>query len=40
MTDTLSMFAEQVTDVARTVGVEGKLGAQARCRASPARGRI
>jgi HAMP domain-containing protein/CheY-like chemotaxis protein/signal transduction histidine kinase len=29
MTDTLSVFAEQVTDVARTVGVEGKLGAQA-----------
>ena len=29
MTDTLSTFAEQVTDVARTVGVEGKLGAQA-----------
>ncbi len=29
MTDTLGIFAEQVTDVARTVGVEGKLGAQA-----------
>jgi HAMP domain-containing protein/signal transduction histidine kinase/CheY-like chemotaxis protein len=29
MTATLSTFAEQVTDVARTVGVEGKLGAQA-----------
>ncbi len=29
MTDTLGLFAEQVTDVARTVGVEGKLGAQA-----------
>ena len=29
MTDTLSKFAEQVIDVARTVGVEGKLGAQA-----------
>jgi len=29
MTDTLSLFAEQVTDVARTVGVEGKLGSQA-----------
>jgi len=29
MTDTLGVFAEQVTDVARTVGVEGKLGAQA-----------
>jgi len=29
MCDTLGIFAEQVTDVARTVGVEGKLGAQA-----------
>ncbi len=29
MTKTLSTFAEQVTTVARTVGVEGKLGAQA-----------
>ncbi|MFL5290115.1 MAG: HAMP domain-containing protein [Myxococcales bacterium] len=29
MTDTLGLFAEQVTDVARTVGVEGRLGAQA-----------
>src|SRR5207248_1464525 len=29
MTKTLSVFAEQVTSVARTVGVEGKLGAQA-----------
>src|SRR5439155_3951834 len=29
MTTTLRLFAEQVTDVARTVGVEGKLGAQA-----------
>ncbi|RKH12628.1 HAMP domain-containing protein [Corallococcus sp. CA053C] len=29
MTQTLSVFAQQVTDVARTVGVEGKLGAQA-----------
>jgi signal transduction histidine kinase len=29
MTSTLGLFAEQVTDVARTVGVEGKLGAQA-----------
>src|ERR1700732_2524046 len=28
MTATLGLFAEQVTDVARTVGVEGKLGAQ------------
>src|SRR5438128_2706094 len=29
MTRTLGIFAEQVTSVARTVGVEGKLGAQA-----------
>src|SRR5438309_1346890 len=29
MTKTLRIFAEQVTSVARTVGVEGKLGAQA-----------
>src|SRR5271163_280217 len=29
MTATLGLFAEQVTDVAKTVGVEGKLGAQA-----------
>ncbi|MGQ0506266.1 MAG: HAMP domain-containing protein [Myxococcaceae bacterium] len=29
MTDTLNIFAQQVTSVARTVGVEGKLGAQA-----------
>ena len=29
MTDTLSIFAEQVTTVAREVGTEGKLGGQA-----------
>ena len=29
MTDTLSIFADQVTGVAREVGVEGKLGGQA-----------
>src|SRR5438105_5394429 len=29
MTKTLQVFAEQVTSVARTVSVEGKLGAQA-----------
>src|SRR5205823_3539341 len=29
MTKTLGIFAQQVTSVARTVGVEGKLGAQA-----------
>jgi len=30
MTDTLATFADQVTNVAREVGIEGKLGAQAR----------
>src|SRR5437667_4985397 len=30
MTDTLATFADQVTSVAREVGVEGKLGAQAK----------
>jgi HAMP domain-containing protein len=30
MTDTLALFAEQVTTVAREVGVEGKLGGQAK----------
>src|SRR5207237_4509235 len=30
MNDTLATFAEQVTTVAREVGVEGKLGGQAR----------
>jgi signal transduction histidine kinase/HAMP domain-containing protein len=30
MTDTLSTFAEQVSTVAREVGIEGKLGGQAR----------
>jgi hypothetical protein len=29
MIDTLSTFAEQVTGVARDVGVEGRLGGQA-----------
>ena len=29
MVDTLSTFADQVTGVAREVGVEGKLGGQA-----------
>src|SRR5947207_1433255 len=32
MTDTLATFAEQVTTVAREVGVEGRLGGQARVR--------
>src|SRR5439155_20442905 len=30
MIDTLAMFADQVTTVAREVGVEGKLGGQAK----------
>jgi len=30
MTDTLALFADQVTNVAREVGIEGKLGAQAK----------
>ena len=30
MIDTLAIFADQVTSVAREVGVEGKLGGQAR----------
>ena len=30
MTDTLGTFAEQVTTVAREVGIEGKLGGQAK----------
>ncbi|MGH8741232.1 MAG: HAMP domain-containing protein, partial [Burkholderiales bacterium] len=30
MIDTLALFAEQVTNVAREVGIEGKLGGQAR----------
>src|SRR6478736_5832543 len=30
MTDTLRTFADQVTSVAREVGIEGKLGAEAR----------
>ena len=30
MTDTLATFADQVTTVAREVGVEGKLGGQAK----------
>src|ERR1700693_3404484 len=30
MIDTLAVFADQVTNVAREVGVEGKLGGQAR----------
>ena len=39
MVDQLNAFAAEVTRVAREVGTEGKLGGQARCRASPARGR-
>jgi HAMP domain-containing protein len=38
MIDTLATFADQVTNVAREVGVEGKLGGQARVPAPPACG--
>ena len=38
MVDQLSSFAAEVTRVAREVGVEGRLGGQARLRASPACG--
>ena len=40
MVDQLSAFASEVTRVAREVGTEGKLGGQATCPASPARGKI
>ena len=39
MVDQLNAFASEVTRVAREVGTEGKLGGQARCRASAAPGR-
>jgi HAMP domain-containing protein len=39
MVDQLNAFAGEVTRVAREVGTEGKLGGQARCPASQARGR-
>ena len=39
MTDTLATFADQVTSVAREVGVEGRLGGQANVPGAPARGR-
>ena len=39
MVDQLSSFADEVTRVAREVGTEGKLGGQARSRASAAPGR-
>ena len=38
MTDSLRTFADQVTTVAREVGIEGKLGGQARVPECPARG--
>ena len=38
MTDTLATFADQVTTVAREVGVEGKLGGQANVPGASARG--
>ena len=40
MIDTLATFADQVTTVAREVGVEGQLGGQAKVPAPPAPGRI
>ena len=39
VTDTLAIFADQVTTVAREVGVEGRLGGQATCPARPAPGK-
>ena len=39
MVDQLNAFASEVSRVAREVGTEGKLGGQAPCPASPARGR-
>ena len=39
MTDTLAIFADQVTNVAREVGVEGRLGGQANVPEPPERGR-
>ena len=40
MVDQLNAFAGEVTRVAREVGSEGKLGGQAKCRASPVPGKI
>ncbi len=39
MTTTLATFADQVTSVAREVGVEGRLGGQANVPAPPVPGR-
>jgi hypothetical protein len=39
MTDTLATFADQVTSVAREVGVEGRSAARPTCPAPPAPGR-
>ena len=39
MTNTLATFADQVTTVAREVGVDGRLGGQRTSRAQPAPGR-
>jgi HAMP domain-containing protein len=39
MVDQLNSFASEVTHLAREVGTEGKLGGQAMCEGSPARGR-
>ena len=40
MIDTLAVFADQVTTVAREVGVEGRLGGQAVCPAHRVFGKI
>jgi len=39
MTDTLAIFADQVTSVAREVGVEGRLGGQAHVPGAPEPGK-
>src|SRR5439155_6592494 len=39
MTDTLRTFADQVTTVAREVGIEGKLGAEAKVPGVPGTGK-
>ncbi len=39
MIDTLAVFADQVTTVAREVGVEGRLGDRPACRVLPVSGR-
>ena len=38
MTETLATFADQVTNVAREVGIDGKLGGRPGCRGRPGSG--